>query len=54
MREREEKMNLEDMSYLLATQGYTMMHFWDVMEFQNMSTVEDAIVWIYNNKFGKC
>ena len=46
-------MNLEDMSYLLATQGYTLYHFWDAMELHNLPSVDAAIVWIYNQKFGK-
>jgi hypothetical protein len=46
-------MNIEDMSYFLATQGYSTIHFYDAMEFNNLASVEDAIKLIYNQKFGK-
>jgi len=44
-------MNIEDMSYFLASQGYGLIHFWDAMELYNLASVEEAITWIYNNKF---
>ena len=44
-------MNIEDISYFLAVNGYNMNHFWDVMDFQNLDTVEAAMKWIYNQKF---
>lgn len=45
-------MNIGDISYFLATQGYTLYHIWDVMDFQGFQTVEEAMKFIYNQKFG--
>lgn len=44
-------MNLEDVSYFMATQGFNMNHFWDAMELHGLDTVEDAIKFLYNQKF---
>jgi len=44
-------MNIQDISYFLATQGYTLIHFWDTMEFQNLDTMEEAMKFIYQQKF---
>ena len=45
-------MNIEDISYFLATQGYSIIHFWDAMEINNLDSVEKAMQFIYSQKFG--
>lgn len=44
-------MNIEDMSYFMASQGYNMNHYWDAMEFHGLKTVKDAIELLYKQKF---
>jgi hypothetical protein len=50
-RKGDKPMNIQDISYFLATQGYTLIHFWDTMEFQNLDTMEEAMKFIYQQKF---
>ena len=44
-------MNIEDMCYFMASQGYGLIHFYDAMELNGLDTVEDAIKFLYEQKF---
>ena len=46
-------MNVEDMAYFMASQGFNMNHFWDAMELHNLPSVQEAINFLYEQKFGK-
>jgi len=46
-------MNIEDMAIFMATQGYTLGHFYEAMEFHNLDSVNEAIKFLYEQNFCK-